>query len=627
MDGLRAVAVIAVIIFHGPISVLPGGWLGVDLFFVISGFLITTLLLTERDRWGSTDFVSFWAGRARRLFPALAVMIAVVLLLSSVLTMPARRPAIGSDALAAIGYIANWNFLSSGEAYFGAVTEPSPLLHTWSLAVEEQFYIVFPFIVVLLTRFCGRRMRGVVLAAVAILSAAWMAYLYDPALPPDRVYYGTDTRAHELLIGSACAALLLIDERVTQRVAAACRWLAIPAVLVVVAAFVGWDESRAFTFRGGLVIFSVLSAIVIVACWTRAPGRLTQVLGSTPMRSIGLISYGLYLWHWPVMVFLDEARAGFGGVGLLLVQLALTAVVAAASYRWIEMPIRRNGWSALIPRDRQAARVIVLATVPALVVGAIVLPQSPWYVRPASAGPGGDVRVAADAPGFSPAPMTLYLLGDSVPAGLTGYFPSDQHPNIAIRSAVTPACHDPFPGLRVLDGRAGGDFLKCPEFVDRLGSEITDAQPDVVAFFVTQSMVFDRELDDRVIPAGTPEYRRFITKSLTELHERVMSSGAKNFAVVTLACHQLPAREGDYVERLNDNRRVRWINDVTVDWARAHDVPVIDQNALLCAGGAFHDTINGRQMYEDHIHFSPEGSRELWKWLAPKLSAVAGGAA
>lgn len=625
LDGLRAVAVIAVMIFHGASESLPGGWLGVDLFFVISGFLITTLLLTERDRWGSTDFVSFWAGRARRLFPALAVMIAVVLVLSSVLTMPVRRPAIGSDALSAIGYIANWNFLSGGEAYFGAVTEPSPLLHTWSLAVEEQFYIIFPFVVVVLTTFCGRRMRAVVLAAAACASAAWMAYLFDPALPPDRVYYGTDTRAHELLIGAACAALLLIDDRVTRRVAAVCRRLAVPAALVVVAAFVWWDETRAFTFRGGLAIFAVLSAIVLVACWTRSPGRLMAFLSSRPMRSIGVVSYGLYLWHWPVMVFLDEVRMGFGGVVLLLLQLALTGVLAAASYRWIEMPIRRNGWSALIPRDRQAARVVVVAAVPALVIGAIVMPQSNWYVRPISASTsGGDVRVDAAAPAVGAAPLTLYLIGDSVPAGLTGYFPADQHPNITIRSSTTPSCHDPFPGLRVLNGNSGEDFKNCPDFVRRLGGEIAAAQPDVVAFFVTQSMVFDRKVDDRVIAAGTPEYRRFITRSLTELQDRVMSSGAKHFAVVTQSCHQLPAREGEYVERLNDTDRVRWINDVAVDWARAKDVPVIDQFALLCSGG-FHDTINGRQMYEDYIHFSREGAREFWKWLAPKLTAVAGG--
>jgi hypothetical protein len=252
------------------------------------------------------------------------------------------------------------------------------------------------------------------------------------------------------------------------------------------------------------------------------------------------------------------------------------------------------------------------------------MPQAPGYGRPASAS-GGDVRVeAAAAPAFGAAPLTLYLIGDSVPAGLTGYFPTDQHPNIAIRSAVTPACHDPFPGLRVLDGKAGGDFNGCPDFVRRLGGEIAAAQPDVVAFFVTQSMVFDRELDGRVIAAGTPAYRTFITEGLSELRARVTSAGAKRFAVVTQACHQLPSREGEYTERLNDTDRVRWINDVAVQWARANDVPVIDQYRLLCSGG-FHDTINGQQMYEDYIHFGPEGSREFWKWLAPELTAVAAG--
>jgi hypothetical protein len=344
------------------------------------------------------------------------------------------------------------------------------------------------------------------------------------------------------------------------------------------------------------------------------------------MRSIGIISYGLYLWHWPVMVFLNEQRVGFGGVALLVLQLALSGVLAAVSYRWIERPIRRNGWSAVIPRDRQLARVVVVAAVPALVVGTIVMPQSPWYVRPVSASASaGDVRVDAAAAKPGVAPSTVYFIGDSVSAGLTEHFPAERYPNIAIRSGTVPACHDPFPGLRVLDGNAGGDFDNCPRFVRRLGGEIAAVQPDVVAFFVTQSMMFDRELDGREIAAGTPEYRRFITESLSALHERVMSAGAAHFAVVTQACHQLPPREGEYDDRLNDAQRVTWINDVAVDWATTHDAPVIDQYGLLCTGG-FHDTINGRQMYGDYIHFTRAGSRELWKWLAPQLTAVAGSA-
>ena len=405
-----------------------------------------------------------------------------------------------------------------------------------------------------------------------------------------------------------------------------CRWFAAPAALVVVGAFLWWDENHAFTFRGGLALFSILSAIVIVACWTRSPGRLTRVLGSEPMRSIGVVSYGLYLWHWPVMVFLNEQRVGFGGVVLLVLQLALSGVLAAASYRWIEMPIRRNGWSALMPRDRQMARVFVVAAVPVLVIGTFVMPQSPWYVRPASASASaGDVRVEAAASTPLTAPLTLYFIGDSVSAGLTEYFPAKQYPNIAIRSETVPSCHDPFPGLRVLDGRAGGDFENCTSFLRGLDGELAAAQPDVVAFFVTQSMLFDRKLGDRVIAAGTSEYRQFITDSLSALYERVMSSGAKHFAVVTHACHQLPSRDGEYVPRLNDAQRTKWINDVVVDWARAHDAPVIDQYALLCTGG-FHETINGRQMYGDYIHFTRASSRELWKWLAPQLTAVAGSA-
>ena len=199
------------------------------------------------------------------------------------------------------------------------------------------------------------------------------------------MYYGTDTRAHELLIGATFASLLLMDARVTRRVATACQWLALPAVLVDRRGLrvLGREPGVHVPGRSRRVRDPVGNrdrGLLDAGAW-----RLTRVLGSRPMRSIGVVSYGLYLWHWPVMMFLNEERAGFGGVGLLLTQLALSGVLAAASYRWIEMPIRRNGWSALIPRDRQAARVVVAVAVPVLVIGTFVMPQSTWYVRPASA--------------------------------------------------------------------------------------------------------------------------------------------------------------------------------------------------------------------------------------------------
>ncbi|PZP01393.1 MAG: acetyltransferase, partial [Dermacoccus nishinomiyaensis] len=254
LDGLRALAVLGVLVFHLWPNAARGGWLGVDLFFVLSGYLITTLLVREYVQRGGIDLRGFWLARARRLMPTLVVVLLAVLVMATFWTLPSRRPAVSLDVLSTLAYVANWHFISGDEAYFASNGTPSPLRHAWSLAIEEQYYLLFPLLLLALTRFLTRRRHlAFWLLALAAASALWMAHLYVPGVDPTRVYYGTDTRAFELLIGAAAGAWIGPSQWGHARPAPWLLWLerlAWPALFALVIAMLTFDESSSGLFRG-----------------------------------------------------------------------------------------------------------------------------------------------------------------------------------------------------------------------------------------------------------------------------------------------------------------------------------------------------------------------------------------
>ena len=210
LDGLRGVAVLAVLLYHGGVTWMRGGFLGVDLFFVLSGYLITTLLFVEWGRRRSIDLIAFWIRRARRLLPALALLVIGVMAYAAVVAGASEAGRIRGDGLASIFYVANWRFVASGQSYFDQFTTPSPLRHMWSLAIEEQFYLLWPVVVLALLKWRpSLRLFERLFAGGAIVSAVLMAVLYHPGDDPSRVYYGTDTRAQALLVGGTLAAILI----------------------------------------------------------------------------------------------------------------------------------------------------------------------------------------------------------------------------------------------------------------------------------------------------------------------------------------------------------------------------------------------------------------------------------
>ncbi|MDQ1496260.1 MAG: hypothetical protein QOG69_2743, partial [Actinomycetota bacterium] len=356
LDGLRAIAVVGVLLYHAGVRAVPGGFLGVDVFFVISGFLITSILLGDARRDGRLSLRSFYARRARRLLPALAAMLAVAGAFMARFH-PGDLAQARGDIAAATGYVSNWWYVLHHRSYFAAAGRPEPLQHLWSLAVEEQFYLVWPVLLaILLTMRARLRVITVVALAGALGSALWMRSLAIKGNVPfdtdsSRLYFGTDTHASALLLGAAAAAVMAgFANRKAQsgrrmpgvlRAALDIVGLAGVGVLVLAMHEVGYYTTPGL-YRGGFLLVAAIG-VLVVAIASVPGGWLGRLLDLAPMRVVGARSYGLYLWHWPVFVY---TRPGLDwplhGTIALAVRLAVTVALAEVSFRFVESPLRRR---------------------------------------------------------------------------------------------------------------------------------------------------------------------------------------------------------------------------------------------------------------------------------------------
>ncbi len=524
LDGLRALSVLAVVAYHADVKSLPGGFLGVEVFFVLSGYLITSLLLSEHHADGTVDIVAFWRRRARRLLPALAVMLAVVSAGALLFWRDAVEQLRG-DLVAAMLYVSNWWQIIEDQSYFESTGRPPLLQHLWSLAVEEQFYVLFPLVLVFALRRARRAVVGLALVGLALASAWWMAHLFEPYSDPSRVYYGTDTRLSGLLLGSALAFVVVpgAGRHVTAtgaRLRDAIGWIGLAGL---VWAFMRINEFDPFVYRGGFVLVDIATLAVIVAI-ARTESRFGRLLGVAPLEWIGRRSYAIYLWHWPIVVVtrpgLDVAIDGFP---LLVLRVGLTLVLAELSYRFVEQPIR-TGEMRLLPsrgimhsapgRVRYVLPVVLVAAIPVIAVlagnggtpssgelaAAVVdddaavadepsdatdpssVPTSATAPSPTT-GPTPTTAVA-EAPPEAPASPRVLAVGDSVMAGATG----------ALQATI--------PGI-VVDATVARQF---DEGVDAVRWWTAQADFDVVVVHLGTNGAFgDDQLDALADAAGDVE--------------------------------------------------------------------------------------------------------------------------
>lgn len=349
LDGVRAIAVTAVLLFHANPDWLPGGFLGVDVFFTLSGFLITSLLLAELGESGGIRFGRFYQRRARRLLPALfLVLIATSLLAVTVAQDAAQR--VREDATAAFFYVTNWWYVVHDQSYFEATGRPPLLQHLWSLAVEEQFYFLWPVLLYALWRIGG--VRGVRIGAIAgaVVSTTVMAFIAVRQGMPDpvdasRVYFGTDTHAMTLLVGAALATVWTparIGATLTERGRAVANSLGVLALVALVAVLWFVGPTSTFLYRGGFLVIGLVTAGVIAAAAVTGTA-CAGALGRQPLRYLGERSYGIYLWHWPIfMVLRPGIDLDAEGWSVQVLRFAVTFAAAELSYRFVEMPIRRG---------------------------------------------------------------------------------------------------------------------------------------------------------------------------------------------------------------------------------------------------------------------------------------------
>jgi peptidoglycan/LPS O-acetylase OafA/YrhL len=497
LDGLRALAVGAVLVFHlWPLG-LPGGFIGVDVFFVISGFLITTLLLREHDREGRVDLTGFWVRRARRLLPALVLVVAASILgawlVSSDLLVGIERQTIG-----ALTFSSNWLEIGAGQDYFAA-TAPTLLVTFWSLAVEEQFYLIWPLALLGILQL-ARTMASRLTVALVIggASALLMAVRYQPGGNPSRVYYGTDTHLFGLMIGVALAFAFSGDARIlaSEGWARARQWVGLGCFAGLLVLIATLDGASTITYRGGLVLTSLLAAGMI-ASLPGAPNAFTRVNELAPVEWIGQRSYGIYLWHWPVILLVSEllpATAPGEPPSLLVVvvSLALTFGLAALSYVYVEMPIRRQGFGAAWavtgrPAVAGASLVVLgllaiaLTTAPEASEAELAVARGQAAIEaqrpvPVSTAPQPGAEPGAEGAGAAPA----WPEDQPVPAGelITGYGDS-------VLSGAAPAMFERFDGIAI-DAEPNRQWPAAPGLV-RGALDAGILRPVVVLSFGTNA--------------------------------------------------------------------------------------------------------------------------------------------
>lgn len=376
LDGLRAFAILFVVFYHFGFNWARGGFLGVDIFFVLSGYLITSKILSARE---SFEVKAFWKGRLIRLLPAAYFMI-IVIFLWTVLFDQGLLTNLSGDTLSSVSLTTNWWFIFHKLSYFDSFGSPSPLKHIWYLAVQEQFYFLWPLILITILKITKKiKNLSIIICIGAVLSATLMGILYTPAADPSRVYYGTDTRVFELLMGCFLAAFLAESGSHIKEFSAKHKSLlnlaSIMAFSIFIAGAVFIDEYNDFLYRGGLFLFSLNTALLI-GCVRRPEGILGSVLSWKPLRWLGTRSYGIYLWHYPVMVLTTPVyEIGNPSYLRVLFQLAVTCIIAEFSYRFIELPIRKlglKGYFSHLSANFSRGRLLNLAKKLGLVLSVLV---------------------------------------------------------------------------------------------------------------------------------------------------------------------------------------------------------------------------------------------------------------
>jgi peptidoglycan/LPS O-acetylase OafA/YrhL len=644
LDGLRALAVTAVVLFHAGVAGFGGGYLGVDLFFVLSGYLITSLLLDEHARTGRIALGAFWLRRARRLLPALLLVLVAVAIAGRQLLDATDQALLRTDELAALGYVANWRMIWRGTGYFADTATPSPLQHTWSLGIEEQFYLLWPLVVLAVLALWVRRGRPAlaVICGIGALASAVTTIALLRLAGLDRAYFGTESRAQALLLGAALA-VGLARRRPSEPVAASRRWLppitaaaGIVGLSITVALWwIANDPARVLSV-GGLTLTAVAAALLIASVVISPVAPFSRVLSVGPMRWLGRLSYGIYLWHWPVAQFLDGGRTGLGGVRLLAVRLAVTLGIAVASYYLVEQPVRRGALRRLPRRLPVIAGASAYAATAVVVV--LLVPPAPPVT---AAGPAVIIsvpatRIPSGGPGSSSAPIDrpgrrpgveprVTFLGDSVSWTIGAFLPD--HPGLWVSNRAIQGCGIATLPEILLQGQGQTNYPGCTTWYARWRRAIDADDPDVAVILLNRWELADRRLNGQWRHVGQPDYDEYLLGQL-DLAVRIAASRGAAVVLLTAAYTHRAERPGGGLYPEDDPARIDAWNRLLLaeKQARPEQVTILDLNSIACPDGAFTWRINGIRVRSDGLHFTAAADqRIIAPWLLPRLAAIATG--
>ena len=631
LDGLRGVAVGLVVAYHLSPDLVPGGFLGVDVFFVLSGFLITSLLLAEVRDLGGVDLGRFYTRRVRRLAPALLLVVAAVAAYAATWASAAELDRLRDHSLWTLGYLANWHFIADGTTYTDLIAGESPLRHTWSLAIEEQFYLLFPLAVLVLGRATSwgyqrlRRALGAVALVGVLASAVWTAVLWGDGSTPSRGYFGTDTRAQQLLVGVLLGVVLVGRPARTGRLVAVGGWVGAGVLALAVGYFA--EDSWALQHGGFLVV--ALATAGIIAAVERVPA-LRRALGWSPLVALGVISYGVYLWHWPVIVLVDADRTGLDGVPLDLARLGLTLVASVLSYRLVERPIRQGAlgrhlgrravWALPVGAGAVAVAVVLASSTPSFDVSPSLPPVAAQEPSPAAA---------------SSEPVGVVMFGDSVAHTLAGgtvaQFPAFQPwapglspfdpARVGLWSVAKPACSY-LPGLLSIEGRDAVDLGRyCGDWRQDLDEALT-AHPSTLVLVALSNDATDRRIDGNTVRLGSAAHAALVSGLLDEVRAVARPHGAD------LALLVLPRQVGRLAAEIDrSGLREEAMRDAQVAYAARHEgVRVLDLAGRLCPDGDCGRPPDGfdPSWRYDGLHYTAEGARWVARWITDELSAPTG---
>ena len=670
MDGIRALAVTAVVIYHfggGALSWLPGGFLGVDVFFVLSGYLITGLLIDEYDRSGRVDLLGFWVRRLRRLLPALVLVLLAITAWVWWATPPDAYPKRRADILWTLADLANWHLIATSDTYFAAYTTASPLRHAWSLAIEEQFYLFWPAIVFGLfwigrhripesrlrlpiswpTRFAvspAQRPRVLIVAFTVLgigFSAYWMARTYSP-LAPSRAYYGTQGRLQELFVG--CLLAVILPRLIGRMSSAPGPWIgpwarrvggsAVIAALALLVAFALLRDDNAAYYRGGALGVCLVVAVLIAGLEQQPTGRLARIFSWPPAVGLGRISYGVYLWHWPLVVVIDvnDTMTTHQHVVRQSLRVGITLAAAIASYFLLEKPVL--GSRRLMHRRRRvilaaaaASALVVAVAIPATALPGTLAQQLQLTSDTACPGEQPDRLQACTWPigaNLTQRPVRLAVLGDSTARGLgPGLKDWADQTHSSWLEAAWRGCSStgimglPGPG-RVPDAPA----LTCSDQAPKLIHQaLARYRPPVVLIAEFSVHRLPLLVDGKELSVGTPEHDAALKTAYLAVVDEVAAYGGRvvfvelpppgeRFGEVVAAgrpaatAKPLASGGGPDMDAFNAVLR-------SVAAARPSTAGTVSVTDLLCPGGRCLPVQDGMLKRTDGVHYTVRFSRYL----------------